>query len=136
MVAHHCATIALVLVSYLSGYNRVGLVVMVLFDASDVPLHAAKMCKYFGRAGAADALFAAFVVSFAGLRLVAYPYVCWQSHAMLARGETDSPGAVAASLVLLDCILVLNLMWGWTIAQLVRSVLAGNHVSDDRSDSD
>ncbi|CAE7191626.1 unnamed protein product [Symbiodinium necroappetens] len=43
MMVHHVVTIGVVYVSYLGGYNRVGVVVMVLLDPADVPLHLAKL---------------------------------------------------------------------------------------------
>tara|TARA_B100000524_G_C23641405_1_gene366798 strand:+ start:953 stop:1744 length:792 start_codon:yes stop_codon:yes gene_type:complete len=97
MQLHHSTTFVLTALSYAYGFNRVGLVVMAIFDPADVPLHAAKQCKYIGEArssgGApatnwwlfsADRLFELFAVTFFVTRLGLHPYVCWSAHV-----ETD-----------------------------------------------
>ena len=43
MQLHHLTTCALVALSYSWGWNRVGLVVMLVLDPADVPLHVAKV---------------------------------------------------------------------------------------------
>jgi len=66
-------------------YNPASQPTQVLLDPADVPLHAAKMCKYIadargGRVGkacqtAADVFFVIFMLLFAVMRLGLYPYV-------------------------------------------------------------
>merc|ERR1712203_1283058 len=46
MLVHHVVTVAVIYISYVYGWNRVGGVVMVILDPGDVPLHMAKLCKY------------------------------------------------------------------------------------------
>ena len=48
----------------LRRYNRVGVVVMILLDPADVPLHSAKLCKYMNMEAAADVFFIMFGVTF------------------------------------------------------------------------
>ncbi|CAE7450843.1 unnamed protein product [Symbiodinium pilosum] len=79
MMVHHIVTIGVVYVSYLGGYNRVGVVVMVLLDPADVPLHLAKLCKYTAEQlkmniwqFVADRLFEFFAVLFAVTRLIMF----------------------------------------------------------------
>ena len=45
MQVHHSVTVALVGISYAYGWNRIGVIVMLLLDPADVPLHLAKMSK-------------------------------------------------------------------------------------------
>jgi len=88
MLLHHCLTVVLTFISYLFGWNRVGVVVMVLLDLADVPLHLAKLCKYMDDKGnqwvrwqfLADRLFEIFALVFFFTRLVMYGYVCWSAH--------------------------------------------------------
>jgi ceramide synthetase len=91
MMLHHFVTWALVTISYVYGWNRVGLVIMLVFDPADVPLHTAKMCKYIGEQRCpkqasnfyqycSDGLFVVFLVSFFITRLVIFPYICWSAH--------------------------------------------------------
>jgi len=91
MQLHHFVTCALVAISYVYGWNRVGLVIMLVLDPADVPLHTAKMCKYIGERRcpgkpsnvyqlASDGFFVVFMLSFFATRLVAFPYICWSAH--------------------------------------------------------
>lgn len=48
MQIHHLSTVLVVSISYMYGWNRVGVIVMMLLDPADVPLHSAKMFKYVG----------------------------------------------------------------------------------------
>lgn len=87
MVIHHLVTVAVVAISYLYGWNRVGAVVMLLLDPADVPLHVAKMLKYVSQARsknraisqlcafAADRTFELFAVTFFVTRVAMFPYV-------------------------------------------------------------
>lgn len=64
MQVHHCTTLALIFLSYTHQYNRIGVVVMLLLDPADVPLHLAKLCKYSLADNMADFFFYLFGVSF------------------------------------------------------------------------
>lgn len=44
-MVHHIATIALLLYSYYVNFTRVGIMVMLLHDVSDIFLEAAKLCR-------------------------------------------------------------------------------------------
>ena len=46
MQVHHSLTLVLVVLSYTTGYFRVGLIMMLVLDPADVPLHGAKLLKY------------------------------------------------------------------------------------------
>lgn len=135
MVAHHILTVAVVLISYWGGLNRVGAVVMVLFDPADVPLHLAKVCRYLGWQGPADLLFALFAVSFLVSRIGLFSYVCWSAHVESARYLR--PGwDVVAGWSILYAILAINVAWGWMVVRVVLRVASGAGAADDRSDSD
>lgn len=56
-------------------YARVGSIVMLLHDPSDVFLEGAKLCNYADWDLPATTLFAALLVSWLGLRLVLLPWV-------------------------------------------------------------
>ena len=91
MQIHHVTTVILIFLSFLSGFVRVGFVVMVLLDFADTFLHIAKACKYIeeGRKMAkittftenaslcADIWFALFAIAFTVTRLGMYGYVTW-----------------------------------------------------------
>ena len=52
---------------------------MFLHDINDVLMEAAKSCNYCGYEAAATAIFAAFVASWACLRILVYPLVIIRS---------------------------------------------------------
>uniref|UniRef100_A0A7S0SY64 TLC domain-containing protein n=1 Tax=Mantoniella antarctica TaxID=81844 RepID=A0A7S0SY64_9CHLO len=146
MQVHHVVTVALITVSYIYGWNRVGSVVMVLLDPADVPLHAAKMCKYIadargGRVGkacqtAADVFFVIFMLLFAVMRLGLYPYVVWSAHIEAAAYFHFGRDAYVC-VVLLYLLLGLQVYWFALILKVaIRVVRSDGVVEDVRSDDE
>lgn len=58
-----------------TSFLRVGAIIMTLHDVCDVLLEASKLAKYTGHDAGATALFTAFALSWAGLRLAFFPFV-------------------------------------------------------------
>jgi len=69
MLLHHCLTVVLTCISYLFGWNRVGVVVM--DDEGN---------QWVRWQFLADRLFEIFALVFFFTRLVMYGYVCWSAH--------------------------------------------------------
>ncbi|KAK0573448.1 hypothetical protein LWI29_008157 [Acer saccharum] len=90
-MAHHVATLILILLSYVARFARVGSVVLALHDASDVFLEVGKMSKYSGAEGVASFSFLLFVLSWIVLRLLYYPFwILWStSYEVLLTLEKD-----------------------------------------------
>lgn len=63
----HFVTIGLFLAGFLSGYVRVGIIVMVLHDAGDMFLYRAKALHYMGLAGLAVTFFVTKLVMYSHL---------------------------------------------------------------------
>lgn len=76
MVVHHLATLTIIFVSYIFGFQRVGLVVLALHDVTDIFLYLSKYWrdKYTSQAPRTQVAFGAFVVTFVLLRLVFFPW--------------------------------------------------------------
>lgn len=55
-------------------FFRVGCMVLLIHDVSDVLMEAAKMCKYCGAETASTVLFVVFMISWFTARLVYFPY--------------------------------------------------------------
>lgn len=135
MVLHHSVTVVLCVLSYFSGYTRVGAVVMCLLDPADIPLHFGKMCKYAGFAFWADRLFELFAIMWFVMRLMMYPYVCWSAH-IERQLFTHNSSIERISVLLLDVLLVLQVYWfSLIIKAAIKSVRTGN-LDDVRSDSE
>merc|ERR1712048_1269823 len=123
MLVHHSATVLVCSVSYIYGWNRVGVVVMALFDPADVPLHFAKLCKYTGEATNrkiwqffADRLFELFAVVFFITRLALFSYVCWSAHIEASRYFKKTP----ASWTCVACLYVLWLLQAYWFSLVIK----------------
>lgn len=73
MLAHHVVTATLIALSLQLRFTRVGAAIMLLHDASDVLLESAKLANYSGHDRLSLALFVAFTLSWALLRLYLFP---------------------------------------------------------------
>mmetsp|Transcript_47625 Transcript_47625/g.116696 ORF Transcript_47625/g.116696 Transcript_47625/m.116696 type:complete len:323 (+) Transcript_47625:61-1029(+) len=76
-VIHHCATLALVLGSWLLGYTRFGAYIIALHDVSDIFLYGAKCVHYLGWRGYDTALFVVFAITFYVTRLYMLPRIIY-----------------------------------------------------------
>eukprot|EP00928_Gymnodinium_smaydae_P010463 TRINITY_DN13949_c0_g2_i1.p1 TRINITY_DN13949_c0_g2~~TRINITY_DN13949_c0_g2_i1.p1 ORF type:complete len:384 (-),score=78.98 TRINITY_DN13949_c0_g2_i1:123-1211(-) len=142
MMIHHVATVLVCTISYVYGWNRVGVVVMTLLDPADVPLHLAKLCKYTGEATKrsiwqffADRLFELFAVVFLVTRIICYGYVCWSAHGEAASLFKKSPASWTCN-ALLDILLCLQVYWFFLILRVAAKLLRGQNVEDPRSDDE
>jgi len=148
MQIHHFVTIAVVLISYLYGWNRIGAVVMLLLDPADVPLHLAKIQKYIGEANAkarprlahicefgADRTFELFAVVFFITRVLMYPYVCWSAHIEATRYFPKGLPEWTC-VALLEILYILQLYWFSLIVKVAIKLITKGHVEDVRSDDE
>ncbi len=94
MIIHHIVTISLISFSYVCGFVRIGTLVLLVHDASDVLLEAGKICNYLGGPVfrvLSDVIFAVFTVVFAISRSLFL--VCTQhtlSHAPVPHTHTHT----------------------------------------------
>merc|ERR1712032_904793 len=140
MMLHHLVTVTVIYISYIYGWNRVGVVVMVLLDPADVPLHLAKLCKYIADAKGlyiwqfiADRLFEMFALVFFVTRLVCYGYVCWSAHIEATRYFPKGlPEWTCVGL--LYTLLALQLYWFFLIIKVAVKLIRGLNADDPRSD--
>ncbi|KAF3437963.1 hypothetical protein FNV43_RR20719 [Rhamnella rubrinervis] len=88
-MAHHLATVILILFSYICRFARVGSAILALHEGSDVLLEVAKMSKYCGYEWAASFFFIVFVSSWTILRLIYYPFWILWSTSATADSEDD-----------------------------------------------
>lgn len=142
MLLHHIVTVLVSYISYVHGWNRVGVVVMALLDPADVPLHFAKLCKYTADAGGsrwwqfvADRLFELFAIVFFVTRLVLYGYVCWSAHVESKRYFTRGLPAWSCVL-LLETLLCLQIYWFSLIVKVAIRLARGEGAEDPRSDDE
>eukprot|EP00630_Chrysocystis_fragilis_P004112 CAMPEP_0197400150 /NCGR_PEP_ID=MMETSP1165-20131217/16410_1 /TAXON_ID=284809 /ORGANISM="Chrysocystis fragilis, Strain CCMP3189" /LENGTH=323 /DNA_ID=CAMNT_0042926197 /DNA_START=18 /DNA_END=989 /DNA_ORIENTATION=+ len=147
MVLHHLVTVAVVAISYLYGWNRVGAVVMLLLDPGDVPLHTAKMFKYVSEARhrnkllaatcafVADRVFELFALLFFVTRVAMYPYVCWSAHVEATRYFPKGLPEWTC-VALLETLFALQCYWFFLILKVALVFIRTGHAEDVRSDDE
>merc|ERR1712129_539825 len=111
---------------------------MLVMDPADVPLHAAKLCKYAAtvtKRGVwlwlANRFFEVFAVVFCITRLVLYGYVVWSSQIEAPRYSVEGL-PYWACLALLYPLLLLQLFWFSLILNLAMKWQQGESVEDPR----
>mmetsp|Transcript_37310 Transcript_37310/g.106573 ORF Transcript_37310/g.106573 Transcript_37310/m.106573 type:complete len:657 (+) Transcript_37310:44-2014(+) len=142
MLVHHGVTVTVIYISYVYGWNRVGVVVMLLLDPADVPLHLAKLCKYIAGATKrhlwqfiADRLFEVFGIVFFVTRLALYGYVCWSAHIEASRYFPKGlPEWTCVGL--LYTLFLLQVYWFYLIVKVAMKLMRGQSVDDPRSDTE
>lgn len=83
MFIHHIATIILMCLSWIVNVYRIGTLVILVHDISDIFLDGAKLIKYSGYQKVCDTVFGLFSISWMVTRLGIYPfwiirkYVCY-----------------------------------------------------------
>ncbi|XP_052739048.1 ceramide synthase 5 isoform X1 [Bicyclus anynana] len=136
MFVHHIATIALLSFSWVCNLHRIGTLVLLLHDCTDIFLEAAKALKYANYQKLCDALFAVFTVLWIVTRLGIYPfYIIWSTS---IRAPMLLPMFAAYYIfnALLCLLLALHMLWTWLILQVAyKSINAGKMEGDIRSSS-
>eukprot|EP00927_Polykrikos_kofoidii_P060297 TRINITY_DN5530_c0_g1_i3.p1 TRINITY_DN5530_c0_g1~~TRINITY_DN5530_c0_g1_i3.p1 ORF type:complete len:330 (+),score=34.38 TRINITY_DN5530_c0_g1_i3:52-990(+) len=147
MVIHHTVTGLLCTSAYLGGYFRSGLVVMVVFDVADVPLHMAKLFLYTSKQFAegstkrtrwgwlANRFFEIFAVIFFVSRIIMFSYICWSAH---AEGSLYSPTTLLFwTIIGLGCVLLaIQLFWFGLVVKTAWRMSTGRNATDVRSDDE
>ncbi|KAG8014063.1 Ceramide synthase 2 [Nibea albiflora] len=136
-VIHHLATIFLLIFSYCGNWIRIGTLIMVLHDCSDVLLEAAKMFNYgTGWRGMCNTLFVVFTLAFFVTRLVIFPSKI--IHNTLTRSmEMFEPCFIYYLFnTLLMVLQALHIFWFGIILRMVYKLLEGKMNKDERSDEE
>ncbi|KAK9908166.1 hypothetical protein WJX75_003679 [Coccomyxa subellipsoidea] len=137
MLLHHVATSSLIAVSYFFSYARVGSIVMLLHDPSDIFLEGAKICNYADWDLPATSLFAALLVSWLALRLVLLPF--WVVRSCLfgvqhVLGYLPRYNTVMSAVLCL--LIVLHVYWFSMIARIAWEKVTTGSATDTREDDD
>ncbi|XP_075953516.1 ceramide synthase 2-like [Anarhichas minor] len=136
-VIHHLATIFLLSFSYCANYIRIGTLVMLLHDSSDILLESAKMFNYgTGWRKTCDTLFVVFAVAFLVTRLVIFPSKIIHTSLVLSMEEFEPFAGYYFFNVLLMVLQALHIFWAGLIIRMVYKFLKGNLEKDERSDEE
>ncbi|XP_041865041.1 ceramide synthase 2 [Melanotaenia boesemani] len=135
-IIHHVATLVLLSFSWCANFIRVGTLVMLIHDASDVLLESAKLFNYAKWEKTSNTLFVLFAVVFMGTRLVVFPF--WLIHCTWVYPVLHYPAFFGyyffnMMLVVLQC---LHIFWAYLILRMVKKLIFGTLTKDERSDND
>jgi hypothetical protein len=142
---HHFITLGLLLLSYVFGYLRCGVVILALHDVGDIFLYLAKTLHYFGLAGLDTAVFAVFAVTFYFTRLVLLPRLTYtvtvetlrelaynSSFNNWGRNFERSVLHLGVFACLLYSLILLHCFWFALILKMIyREVVLGKKISEE-----
>ncbi len=146
MFTHHIITVALIVLSYVSSYTRIGNIILCLMDPSDILLATAKCLRYAGQQTLCDIGFGLFVASWIITRHVLYNIVVWSAF-------VESPRYISIGwsweksyfftdrfrylmVGLLVALQIILLLWFAMIAKVAWRVVSGSGAHDSRSDDE
>uniref|UniRef100_A0A3B4F4W0 Ceramide synthase 2-like n=1 Tax=Pundamilia nyererei TaxID=303518 RepID=A0A3B4F4W0_9CICH len=125
-VVHHLATIFLLSFSYCANYIRIGTLVMLLHDSSDILLEPAKMFNYgAGWRRSCDTLFVMFAVIFLVTRLVIFPSKIIHTTLVLSMEVFEPFAGYYFFNILLMVLQGLHIFWAKLILHMVYKFLKG-----------
>lgn len=143
MMSHHVVTSVLIGYSYLTGFFRIGTIILALHDASDVFLETAKLCKYTEKELGASLFFGLFALSWLLLRLIYFPFwiiktSSYQSIISLRKLDRFPTTLYYIFNTMLLTLLVFHMYWGKLIFLMIMRQLnnKGKVGEDVRSDSE
>ncbi|XP_032241469.2 ceramide synthase 6 isoform X2 [Nematostella vectensis] len=135
MLIHHIVTILLLSFSYAAAFFRIGAVIVLVHDVSDVFLEAAKVANYAKLRQLCDCLFVLFAISFFVARLFIYPV--WVLASVYRANELAEPfNSWITFMTLLIMLQILHIFWGWSIIVVVYRLSHGKDAKDVRSDEE
>ncbi|XP_069014113.1 ceramide synthase 2-like [Embiotoca jacksoni] len=136
-VIHHLATIFLLSFSYCANCIRIGTLVMLLHDSSDILLESAKMFNYgTGWRKTCDTLFVVFAVVFLVTRLVIFPTKIIHTTLVLSMEMFEPFAGYYLFNVLLMVLQALHIFWASLILRMIYKFLNGKMEKDERSDEE
>ncbi|KAJ0001901.1 hypothetical protein NQD34_001697 [Periophthalmus magnuspinnatus] len=135
-IIHHCATLVLLSFSWCVNYIRVGTLVMLVHDASDVLLESAKLFNYAKWETTCKSLFVLFAIVFMLTRLVIFPF--WLIHCTWVYPPHYYPPFFGYYFfnVMLLILQALHLFWAYLILRMVHKFVFGKLTKDERSDNE
>lgn len=149
MLSHHIITCCLMIGSYYYYYSRIGNLILIIMDCSDIFLTGAKLLKYGGFNVLCDITFILFLVSWIVCRHGVYNYLfhhAWykaldlMADAKCVEGVVAkrcwSPMVVNTFYSLLAGLQLITIIWMYFIVKVAYKVVTGTGAEDVRSDSE
>mmetsp|Transcript_10181 Transcript_10181/g.21773 ORF Transcript_10181/g.21773 Transcript_10181/m.21773 type:complete len:318 (-) Transcript_10181:652-1605(-) len=142
---HHIVTAGLLCYSYYVNFTRIGIMVMLIHDVSDIFLELAKLCRYAKQQTGALVAFGVFFVTWILSRVMYFPLVIIRSgltepiHYARVHGVTNIEPHFTLFNGMLIILFLLHVYWTYLIFQvLLRQLFVGNtyDVREDDPDAD
>nr|XP_004568752.1 ceramide synthase 3 [Maylandia zebra]XP_004568753.1 ceramide synthase 3 [Maylandia zebra] len=135
-IIHHLATLVLLSFSWCANYIRVGTLVMLIHDASDVFLESAKLFNYAKWEKTCKTLFVLFAIVFMVTRLIIFPF--WLIHCTWVYPVLYYPAFFGYYFfnTMLVVLLCLHIFWAYLILRMIRKFMFGTLTKDERSDNE
>ncbi|XP_028812584.1 ceramide synthase 2 isoform X2 [Denticeps clupeoides] len=135
-IIHHLATLTLLAFSWCANYIRIGTLVLLTHDASDILLESAKLFNYAKWERTCNSLFVVFAIVFMVTRLVIFPF--WIIHCTWVYPPYYYPPFFGYYFfnVMLVILLLLHIFWAYLILRMVKKFLFGSLTKDERSDNE
>lgn len=131
MFIHHIVTMALIFFSYIVNFTRIGVVVLLCHDGSDIFLELAKLFNYMKMSTLCDVTFSIFALAFFIGRLVMYPWRVIYVAIVLGSEQVGIWRGWYIFVGLLFVLQILHIFWFYTIACMVYSFVATGNVEKD-----
>ncbi|XP_033937583.1 ceramide synthase 2-like [Pseudochaenichthys georgianus] len=136
-VIHHIATIFLIGFSYCANFVRIGTLVMLLHDSSDIILESGKMFHYAGWTWLCDPMFIVFALVFMLTRLVVFPCRVIHSTLVLSMDFFQPFFGYYFFNALLLVLQALHVFWAYLILRMMwKFAFMGKVERDERSDEE
>uniref|UniRef100_A0A914ZUF9 TLC domain-containing protein n=1 Tax=Parascaris univalens TaxID=6257 RepID=A0A914ZUF9_PARUN len=147
LLFHHFVTILLLSLSWMINFIRVGTLILILHDVSDISLELAKLVHYDeANAKYANAIFFIFLISWTLTRIGYFPLVVIRSAIFdaptLIQSDYDLfnpfeiPYAPRIIIGFLFCLLALHIFWTTIIVRIVIRTITVGEAKDVRSDDE
>ena len=128
MSFHHVCTIFVVALSAMNGYSNSCMVILILHDLCDIPLHRMKLARREKNQLVESVSYCVTVLFFIVFRLILFPWVCFET----LRTNFNS---FAPAIISIICLLyVLHLYWVWMLLQQGYRHLTGKTTFDPREE--
>jgi ceramide synthetase len=122
-VVHHLVTITLIHLSWMLAYVRFGSIVLIIHDASDVWMEAARLGRYLHMKVLSACCFVVFVMVWCVTRLVIFPYKCiFPIYWGAVKYDMACP-VNDVFIALLSSLYVLHIIWTYRIFMILYDVL-------------
>lgn len=137
MLAHHVATVGLIMYSLGTNFVPMGSMVLLVHDVCDVFMEAAKLCRYINWNQTSTILFGIFVVLWILMRVIYFPLWLVRSAMRDTIGYLAVPHDIVPQphyeflnglLIVLYCI---HIYWTFLILKIVWSVVVMKQEVDD-----